>query len=131
MSKSILYAANTNPQTFIANGSIVNFGSIIRRYGCNVVLSGGNAVVDGQGYYDVDVNLTFTAAAGTVVVQIFKDGVAVQGAEATITTVADTSYAVTIPTIVRQSCCCESTITVVISGVAGTISNASIKVEKE
>lgn len=131
MSKSILYAANINDQAFVAAGTIINFGNIIRRYGCNLNLSGGNAIINGTGYYDVDVNLTFTAAAGTVSIQIYKDGVAVPGAEATITTAATTNYSVTIPAIIKENCCCESTITVVISGAAGTLSNATIKVEKE
>lgn len=131
MSRSILYAANLNNQDFVAAGTIINFGNIIRRYGCNLNLSGGNVTIDGAGYYDTDINVTFTAAAGTVSIQIYKDGVAVPGAEATLTTAATTNYSLTIPAMIRENCCCESIITVVISGAVGTVSNATIKVEKE
>lgn len=131
MSKSILYAANTSDQAFVAGGSIVNFGSLVRRYGCNLGMSGGNVTINGQGYYNVDVNLTFTAAAGTVSVQLFKDGVAVPGATASRSTAADIVYSLTIPAIVRENCCCESALTVAISGAAGNVSNAAIVVEKE
>lgn len=57
MSKSVIYANNSSTQTTVATGSIINFGSIVRRYGCNLNLSGGNVVIDGSGYYDVDVNV--------------------------------------------------------------------------
>lgn len=131
MSKSVLYAANTNPQTVVAAGSVINFGSIIRRYGCNCNLSGSNATVEGTGYYAVDTNVTFTgAAASTVVVQLYKDGVAIPGAVATSSIAANGIGSVTIPTIVRERCCVESTITAMISGLAGTVTNASIRVIK-
>lgn len=130
MSKSILYAANTNSQTFATAGTVINFGSIVRKYGCNIALSGGNVVVDGIGYYDIDANITFNGAAGNVLIQLYKDGVAIPGAEATVTVVADTFYSVTIPAVIREHCCCEDTITAMISGVVGTVSNAAIVVEK-
>lgn len=37
----------------------------------------------------------------------------------------------TIPATVRQKCCCDSIITLVISGVATTLTNAAIEVEKK
>lgn len=132
MSKSVLYTANTSTQPFVATGTIVNFGTPVRRYGNNINVSGGNVVVDGIGYYNLDTNLTVEATgAGALLVQVFKDGVAITGASATITVAADTTYAVTIPAIVRENCCCESTITVVVSGVAGNVTNAAMVVEKE
>lgn len=126
-----MYAANTSTQAYVATGTTINFGSVVRRYGNNIALSGGNVVVRGAGYYNVDVNIGFTGAAGTATIQVFKDGVAIPGATATITTAADTNFAVTIPTLIREVCCNESTITVVISGVAGNVVNAAIVVEKE
>lgn len=130
MSKSVIYAANTATQDYVATGTVVNFGSIVRRYGGNLGLSGGNIIADGIGYYNADVNLSLTGA-GTISVQVYKDGAPITGAEATITGVADTTYSVTIPCLIRQTCCCESTITVVVSGTTGTITNAAIVVEKE
>lgn len=130
MSKSVLYSANTNSQTVAING-IINFGTIIRRYGCNCNLSGGNAVISGTGYYNIDTAFTFTASdAGTAVITLFNDGVAIPGATVSFTTAANSIYAVSIPAIIRQMCCCNSTITAIVTGVAGTVNNASILVSK-
>lgn len=131
MSKSILYASNTISQATTATGTTLNFGTAVRRYGCNVGMSGGNIIVSGSGYYDVDVSLMFTAGgAGTAQVQVLKDGTAITGATATVTTADATSYAISVPCVVRNTCCCESTISVVVSGVAGTVTNSSAVVEK-
>ena len=131
MVKAVLYAANTNTQTVVAAGSVVNFGSIVRRYGSNCYLTGGNAAVEGTGYYAVDANVSFTgAAASTVLVQLYEDGVAIPGANATVLIGANGVGSVTIPTIVRQRCCVESIITANISGLAGTVTNASVRVIK-
>lgn len=126
-----MYAANTNAQTVVAAGSVVNFGSVIRRYGCNCNLSGGNATVEGTGYYAVDTNLTFTGtAASTVIVQLFKDNVAIPGAVATVTIGANGYGSASIPTIIRERCCVESAITATITGLAGTVTNAAVRVIK-
>ncbi|MGN0317807.1 MAG: hypothetical protein ACI4E1_07755 [Lachnospira sp.] len=131
MSKSVIYAANSNSQPFVAAGTVINFGSVVRRYGSNLCLSGGNVEVTGAGYYDVDTNFTVTANdAGTLKIQLFIDGVAIPGAVATITTTAATNYAISIPAIVRHTCCCEGTITAVISGATGSVINAAIDVIK-
>ena len=131
MSKAAFYAANTSAQTVVAAGSVINFGDIVRRYGCNCYMSGGNAVVEGIGYYAVDANVSFTgAAASTVLVQLYEDGVAIPGANATVSIAANGIGSVAIPTMVRQRCCVESTITAQISGLAGTVTNASVRVVK-
>lgn len=127
--KSALYGANTSAQT-LAVGSTINFGTISRRYGSNIGLSGGNVTVMGSGYYDLDTNFTFLAAAGTATITLYKDGVAIPGATASITTAANGTYNMSIPAIIRQVCCEESTITAVITGVAVTMNNAAIAIEK-
>lgn len=128
--KSALYAANTNAQTLNIDNTI-NFGSIVRRYGCNVHLSGGNAIVKGAGYYDIDTNFTFTAGdAGVAIITLYKDGTAIPGAVQSESVTAGSIYNFNIPVIVRSCCDCESTITAVLSGVAGTINNAAISVER-
>lgn len=129
--KSALYAVGTNVQTVTADETVINFDNIVRRYGKCVHLSGGNVTIEEAGYYDVDTNLTFTAgAAGTVVIRIYKDGVPVPGAIVSETVAAGSIYALSIPTIIRDTCNCESTITVKIAGVAGTVNNAAIAVER-
>lgn len=127
--KSCVYGANTAAQTLV-DGNTINFGSIVRRFGNNTNLSGGNGVVIGEGYYDIDTNITFTAAAGTVTIALYKDGVPIPGATATRTTAATSSYTITIPALVRQKCCCEATITAVLTGADTTVTNAAIVIEK-
>ena len=130
MSKALLYAANTSTQAYVATGTVINFGNVVRRYGSNINLSGGNISVNGSGYYNIDAHFTFNGAAGTATIQLYKDGVAIPGAVATQVESATGTYAVTIPAVIREVCCCESTITAVISGVAGNVTNAAIVVEK-
>lgn len=129
--KSALYAANANTQTVTADETTIDFGSIVRRYGRCTHLSGGNVVIEEAGYYDVDTNVTFTStAAGTVAIYLYKDGVRIPGANVTATTAAGSTYAFSIPAIIRNTCNCESTITVRTVGAAGTITNAAIAVER-
>lgn len=133
MSKSVLYSANTQPQA-IADGGVINFGTVVRRYGKNLKLSGGNAIAEGCGYYSVDVNITCMGTQSTVdnvTIAIYDNGVAVPGAEAEFSVAAANYNAVTIPCIIRETCCCESAITVRVSGAALTVLNAAIKVEKD
>lgn len=132
MGKSILYAVNPNDQT-VAVGSIVNFGNLVRRYGCDCNISGGNAVVKSTGFYNIDTNMDFTASAsGTVTITLYQDGVAIPGAFSTRTVVADAQYQITIPAVVRARCCfCNnSTITAVVSGQTVEVNNAAIIVER-
>lgn len=130
MCNAAIYAANTNVQE-LAVGDVVNFGQIVRRFGPNLMLSGGNVVIEGKGYYDVDVNINLEGTvAGDVTLSLYRDGVRVPGATATVTTAVGSMYSVTIPCIVRETCCCESEITVVISENAATVNSASILVEK-
>lgn len=127
--KSALYAANTNTQT-LAVGDTLSFGTPVRRFGCNTNISGGNVTLNGAGYYSINTNINFTAAAGTATITLYKDGAAIPGATVNRTTVANTEFQVNIPAIVRLTCCCESTITAVVTGVATVIENAAITVEK-
>lgn len=131
MSKSVLYAVNSQPQ-ILAIGGIINFGNIVRRYGCNLDLSNGNVVTKGVGYYSFDANLTFEAGAtGDAIITFYKDGVAIPGAIATLTVATGDTYQITVPFMTRVNCCCDSIITAVITGVTATIENAAILVEKE
>lgn len=132
MSKSALYATNTTEQTIsVTTGTGVNFGQPVRRFGCDTYLSGGNAVIRGCGYFAIDTTINFTTlTAGTVAIQLFNDGVAIQGALSTISVVAGDVESFEISSLVRNTCECESTITAVITGATGTINSASIRVIK-
>lgn len=127
---SIIYTANTAPQAVPVNGTI-SLGGVIRKCGRHLSASGGVINVMGSGYYKIDTlfNILGTAA-GAVTVTLFKDGIAIPGASATVT-VGDGGLAtLNIPAVVREMCCCESTITAELSGTAATINTASAVVSK-
>ncbi len=132
MSRALLYAANMTDQATVAAGTVLNVGSVVRRYGNNIGISGGNITVMGVGYYNLDVMVNLEGgAAGTAVVTIYKNGVAIPGASAQRTVAADTIYNLTIPTTIREVCCCQDVITIEVSGVATTVLDVTVRVDKE
>ncbi len=130
--KSLIYTAMQTPATVAVNG-IIPLGTIVRRYGCNCDLNGNGIAINGSGYYDVDVSVEAApTAAGTVTVQLLKDGVAVPGAtaSATVTAAADV-VTLAFPATVRLGCCSTgSVLTLLLTGAASTINNAAMRVEK-
>lgn len=134
MSKSAIYTANTTAQNVAVNGSI-NPGTVIRRFGCNIHMSGNAINVTGTGYYDIDANFTIApTAVGNVTVTMYKDGTEVPGATATASTsTANNPVNLSISCLVREYCPCaddSSNLTFVLSGTAASISNVAIVVEK-
>ena len=129
--KSLLYAVNSSPQAMEENG-VINFGQIVRRFGRNVNLVNGNAVLQGAGYYKISVNFVLTGAGtGPVVIQLYKNGVAIEGATDSRTLAVGNVNTLSMPAVVvRDLCCVESVITAVITGDASTINTAAITVEK-
>ena len=132
MSKSMIYTVNDTAQE-VADGGTINLGSVIRRFGCNLGLSGNAVLVDGTGYYDFDASVTLTpSAAGTATVTLKKDGIEVPGATATVELTGTTTTALPIAGVVRENCCCDgaSNLTLVLSGVAATVNNVATKTVK-
>ena len=134
MSKSALYVANTSDQTVQVNG-IITPGTIVRRFGPNISLSGNAIQIAGPGYYEIDASITVApTAAGDVTVTVYKDGVILQGATATESVTAGGDFAtLSITSIVREFCqCCEglTNLTFVLTGVESIVSNIAITVEK-
>lgn len=130
--KSLIYTAMQTPIAVAVNG-IIPLGTIVRRYGCNCNLNGNGISINGQGYYDVDVSVEAVPdAAGTVTVQLLKDGVAVPGATAAAT-VAAAANTVTLafPATIRLGCCSTgSVLTLLLTGAASTVNNVAARVEK-
>ena len=130
--KSLIYTAMQAPTAVAVNG-IIPLGTIVRRYGCNCNLNGNGIAINGQGYYDVDVSVEAVPdAAGTVTVQLLKDGVAVPGATAaaTVAAVANT-VTLAFPATVRLGCCSTgSVLTLLLTGAASTVNNVAARVEK-
>ena len=134
MSKSAIYTANTSTQSVAVDG-IINPGTIIRRYGPNVNLSGNAIQISGAGYYDIDASFTVApTAAGSVTVTAYLNNVAIPGATTSgSVSTASNPLTLSISSLVKEGCpCCEglSTLTFVLTGTASTVSNSAIVVEK-
>lgn len=130
--KSLLYATNGSAQVVVAGGTTLNVGSVIRRYGNNINVVDGNAVVQGAGFYNIDARVDVSADdIGTMTVTLYKDSIPIPGASTTISTGATGRYAITIPATIRQVCCQMSTITIEVSGGAGTVNSVAMRVVKE
>lgn len=140
--KSAIYTANQRPYpttlTTAQPTAQLELGTTIRRFGCNTQLSGNGILLDGQGYYDVDTNVTITPeVAGDYTIALYEDGVAVPGAQQTITVPAvGDAIAFNIPALVRLQCCNSSaTLTLVLSTTAAlpttvTINNVGVVAKK-
>ena len=134
MSRSLIQTANQSSQS-VAVGSVISLGSVLRRFGCNCKLNGNAIEIDGQGYYTISGTVTLApTAAGNVTVVLQENGNTIAGATATgSVTTAGNSVTLPIETTVRQGCCCDgaSSITCVLTAGASTVTNISLRVEKE
>lgn len=135
MSKSLIYVVNTSTQEVALNG-VINPGTIIRRFGQNLNLSGNGIQISGTGYYEIEGNFTLApTAAGEVTITAYLNGVEIPGAVATETAAAGGDFInLSILAIVREGCpCCDGlrTLTFVLSDTASSITNSSIVVEKK
>ena len=133
MSKSLIQTVNQSSQVVAAN-SIIDLGSVIRRFGCNCRLNGNAIEVDGAGYYTVESTVTLApTAAGNVTVAIYKNGTPLTGATATgSTTTAGNPITLPIQATIREGCGCDggTSLTVVLVSGASTVTNVSMRVEK-
>lgn len=128
---SVLYVVNTTSQDVIADGQIA-LGNVIRR-SCNsqANLNNNAIVLDGAGYFVVDVNTTFTGTTGTAEIALYQDGVPVAGAvgSAAATT---TPRSISFTCEVRNSCCKQlSSLTLVNTDAAITLTNVAVRVKRD
>lgn len=125
---ALIYAVNTNSQSLVV-GDTVNFESVARRCGCGYNVAAGNILTSIKGLHKISTNLTFAAgAAGVFEVALYKNGIAIPGATASVT-VTDAAVAhVSLADVVTKLGCCEGEITAVITGIPVTVTNATITV---
>ena len=133
MSRSLIQTTNQTTQAVALNG-IISLGSVLRRFGCNLRLSGNAIECTGEGYYTISCNVTVSpTAAGDVSVALFDNGVQIPGAIAA-GTVAAAGDLITLPieTTIRQGCCCDSaeSITAVLLAGSGDVANIGLRIEK-
>ena len=134
MGRSLIQTANQSSQNVAVN-SIIGLGSVQRRFGCNLRLSGNGIEVAGEGYYAIDCDVSVApTAAGLVTVAVYNNGVQIPGAIAygSVTTAGNPTE-LSINTTIRQGCCCDSAdnLTVVLLAGAGIVQNISVRVVKE
>jgi hypothetical protein len=123
----------------VAVDGTLNFDTTRVLTGCTVKHVDGTPTftLTKPGYYYVTFNGTITdTAAGIITAQLLNGGVAVPGAEASITSAATTDeHSFSFATIIRvlPSCCAidnTTTLTVANTGVAATYSVANINITK-
>lgn len=133
MSKSLIQLYNESNQSVVEN-NIISFGSVLRRYGCNLRLSGGAVEADGPGYYEADIAATIEpTAAGNVTIALFENNVQVPGAIAS-GYVAEAASPITLPivTTIRKGCNCDGASQIVLKLLEGpgNVTNVSTKIVK-
>lgn len=139
--KSAIYTANTSATAITLTAqqptATIPLGTTVRRFGCNLRLSGVGILADGEGYYDIDASVTATAtAAGNYTVKALVYGVEIPGANQTVTAAAGSVISFNIPAIFRLACCkSAATITLQISTDATlpadvTVNNVGVVIEK-
>lgn len=139
--KSAIYTANTSANVITLTAqqpaTAIPLGTTVRRFGCNLRLSGTGVLAEGEGYYDINTSVTATATtAGNYTVKVLADGVEIPGANQTVTAAAGSVIAFNIPALIRIACCkSAATITLQISTTATlpvtvTINNVGVVVEK-
>jgi hypothetical protein len=133
MAKSLIQTTNQTVQS-VNDNSIIDLGTVRRRYGCNLRLSGNGIEVVGEGYYMIDATISVSPTTpGAVTVAIYDNGVQIPGAIAYGTTAAaDDVVTLPIVTTVRQGCRCQGidSLTAVLIEGAGDVTNISVRVEK-
>lgn len=131
MARALLQTINQANQVAAAN-TIIDLGTVLRRFGCNCRLSGNSIEVVGEGYYIIDASISLApTAAGDVTVTLYKDGVAVPGATATGSAAIGDSANLNIVTTIRKGCCEDnSLLTFMLVDGPSTITNISVRVIK-
>lgn len=133
---SVLYVVNNTTQTVAANGTIA-LGTTVHRNCQSQARVNGNAInIVGAGYFTIDVSATFTAATtGDVTIQLYQDGVAVQGATATgtVATASTQIISVSFTSEILKQCNCNQplSLTLVNTGAEATYSNIAIRVKRD
>ena len=128
---------NTTSQAIATNG-LLNFTTDRILTGCTVTRDGQTFQLNKPGYYYVTFNAVAAATitVGELTVELYNNGVAVPGAEAsyTTTTAGDNSnYAFSTIIRVLPSCCVVNNtarLTVVNTGVDATYTNVNINITK-
>ena len=134
MSRALLQTVNPAVQAVAENG-IIAPGTVVRRYGCNIQLSGNGQEISGEGYYRLDGTVTVEPTAiGNVSVSLLENGVQIPGGIASgYASAADVPVTLPLVCTVRKQCGCAgaSSITCVLTEGAGNVTNYSLRIAKD
>lgn len=132
--KSCIRVYNNAAQAFTDDLTLLNIeGTPVVESGCSLRLNTANVRINKSGLYHLSADITYTpTAAGVVIAQLYKDGVALPCAISQQTVVAGNVYTTHIETDLEVITCCVNRplITLNISGVAGTVNHTCVGVIK-
>ena len=132
MRTNLTFMTTTTDQTVLTNG-IIPLTTIQRKYGCAILPTSDGVLLSRPGYYKVNASVTFTApTAGTISLQLQKNGVNVPGvtASTTITTATTEVRTLNISGIVRLNCVEGiATLSLLNTGEGITLNNAAFDIE--
>lgn len=135
--KSLLNTYTNTTQTVVADG-LLRFDNINIDTGCSIDFTAGSTSItlDKPGAYLIVADVVLnTDTAGVVTLQLNKNGTAINGATASVTTVVGNEYTLNTSTIVKVLPSCPAinnvtTITVANTGIAATYTNTNLIVIK-
>jgi hypothetical protein len=131
--KSSLTMYNNNSQPVITNGELT-FPSVCDDTGCSIGHSSGSATIRHTGLYTFNFDgYGVGTTAGVVIVQMFKDGVAVPCAiDAQTVAIGDTRNLHFSTTLVVPTCCANNpTYTIKLVGVGFTFNHVKFSIVRE
>lgn len=131
MSRALMFTVNDTPQT-VSDGGALMPGSIRRRYGAGLDLSGNGFLIGGPGYYKITVCATMTpSAAGTATISVSQNGTDIPGVTAS-ETVSGTDETISLYATGILRVFMDSTVnlTFILSGVSAQVTNVAITIEK-
>lgn len=128
---SAIYTANTATQPLFV-GNNIGLGTTRRRFGCAIDRNGDSIILKSAGYYEVNASITVAPTAiGTVTATLFRNGVAVPGATASAAvSTANNPVNLSIAALVREPCCNDAALTLVLTGTNSNVTNVAVVVEK-
>lgn len=134
MGRSLIQTVNQSEQSIAENG-IFALGTVQRRYGRDLRLSGNGIEATGTGYFTITASVSIApTAAGAATVALFDNGAQIPGAIAYGTAAAaGDPVNLAIVSTIRRGCCCAGadSLTLVLVEGAGTAQNVSLRVTEE
>lgn len=128
--KSCIRVYNNTTQTVTATSTpLILEGTPVVESGCSLTLNASSITINKSGLYHLSADVTITpTAAGTSVIQLYKDGIALPCAIAQDTAEDGNTFTAHVETDICVNACCVNRpiITLVVSGVDGTINHTCV-----